>query len=64
MVYNRWGQQVYESNSLEAMQSDGWDGRQKNTGATLPTGTYPFLMKAVDIHGKSFEKQGVISIID
>jgi hypothetical protein len=61
-VFNRWGLMVYESASLTDMISVGWDGRHK--GEYLPSGAYPFILKAVTKTGEVIEKKGVISIIN
>jgi hypothetical protein len=63
-VFNRWGLKIYESTSLDAMSSEGWDGRQSGGGNLLPSGAYPFILKAVQTDGRSFEKQGIISIMN
>ena len=61
-VFNRWGLMVYESTSLADMISVGWDGRHK--GENLPSGAYPFILKAVTKAGDVIEKKGVISIVN
>jgi hypothetical protein len=61
-VFNRWGEVVYESNSLERMSVNGWDGRNLS-GAELSTGAYPYRLVAVDKTGRKLEKKGVITII-
>jgi hypothetical protein len=61
-VFNRWGLMVYETLSLEGMLHVGWDGRHK--GDYLPSGAYPFILKAVTKSGDVVEKKGVISIIN
>jgi hypothetical protein len=61
-VFNRWGLMVYETSSLEGMLHAGWDGRHK--GDYLPSGAYPFILKAVTKSGDVIEKKGVISIIN
>jgi hypothetical protein len=61
-VFNRWGLMVYETSSLEGMLQVGWDGRHK--GDHLPSGAYPFILKAVTKTGDVIEKKGVISIIN
>lgn len=64
VVYNRWGLVVYESHSLQDMISKGWDGRAKNSGDILPSGAYPFMLKAVTKSGELLEKKGVLSILN
>lgn len=61
-VFNRWGEGVYESTSLEQMSVTGWDGRSAN-GVELPAGTYPYQMHAYEKTGGKFEKKGVITLI-
>ncbi len=61
-VFNRWGDLVYESNSLEEMKSNGWDGRS-GQGRDLSTGTYPYRLTGLDNTGIPFERKGVITIV-
>lgn len=61
-VFNRWGDLVYETDSLNDMVSNGWDGRSLQ-GRELSTGTYPYRLTAVDKTGRPFEKKGVITIV-
>jgi len=61
-VFNRWGLMVYETSSLDDMIALGWDGRHK--GEQLPSGAYPFVLKATTKTGEVVEKKGVISIIN
>jgi hypothetical protein len=62
LVYNRWGLMVFETTSLTGMITKGWDGKHK--GEYLPTGSYPFILKATKINGEVVEKKGMISIIN
>lgn len=62
-VFNRWGDVVFESASLEQMSANGWDGRANN-GSFLMSGAYPFRLTAIDKAGKRVEKKGVITIIN
>lgn len=61
-VYNRWGLLVFETTSLANMTTKGWDGRHK--GEYLPSGSYPFVLKATTINGEIIERKGMISIIN
>ena len=56
-VYNRWGQQIFSTNSL----IEGWDGTIK--GVKQQTGTYIWMLKAEDLAGKIYEMQGVSTLI-
>jgi gliding motility-associated-like protein len=49
-VYNRWGQQIWESNDA----NKGWDG------SGVPTGTYTYILNATDILNKTYEDKGVL----
>lgn len=60
-VFNRWGERVFESSSLDDMTFNGWDGRNMH-GALLTTGTYPYRLTAIDKIGRKFERKGVITI--
>jgi len=56
-VFNRWGDLVFETDSLDEMKSNGWDGRGRGTGA------YPYRLTGVDKTGRPFERKGVITIV-
>jgi gliding motility-associated-like protein len=56
-IYNRWGQLVYSSTDTER----GWDGRIG--GKEQATGTFVWLVKAVDFTGKVFFDKGTITLI-
>jgi gliding motility-associated-like protein len=51
-VYNRWGQLVFETNTI----GKGWDGNIK--GAKQPTETYTWILECTDTRGKKFKKSG------
>lgn len=61
-VYNRWGQKVFESRSLEQMTTKGWSGEQQ-LGGTLASGAYPYLIRGKRTTGEVFEQKGVLSIV-
>ncbi|HYG20777.1 MAG TPA: gliding motility-associated C-terminal domain-containing protein [Ohtaekwangia sp.] len=63
-VYNRWGLVVFESSDLQEMISKGWDGRHKGNGDLLPSGTYPYILKAIASDGKVVEKKGIITVVN
>ena len=56
-IFNRWGNLVYESNSIDA----GWNGDYK--GAPQPFGVYVYMIEAVTDKGKIFTKQGNVTLI-
>jgi len=56
-VYNRLGQMLYSTSTLE----QGWDGR---LGGTLqPSGAYVYMAQAVDYTGKMINKKGTFVLI-
>ncbi len=56
-VFNRYGQQLFSS----ASPSRGWDGNFK--GLPQPTGTYVWMIEAVDYLGNLVRKQGFTVLI-
>lgn len=56
-IYNRWGQEVFSTNSL----TRGWDGTIK--GVKQQTGTYIWMLKAEDIAGKVYQMKGISTLI-
>ncbi|MCS6934956.1 MAG: gliding motility-associated C-terminal domain-containing protein [Chitinophagales bacterium] len=62
-IYNRWGELVYASTDLDALNnlSKGWDGTHK--GVLQNIGTFVWYLTAKDIYGKSYEKKGNLTLI-
>jgi gliding motility-associated-like protein len=56
-VYNRWGQLIFSTKQ----NGQGWDG--KINGRNQPTGTFVWLVKAVDFAGKSIVEKGTTVLI-
>jgi gliding motility-associated-like protein len=56
-IYNRWGEVVFQSNSLE----EGWDGQYRNEDA--PAGKYVYSVRVRDSAGKPFTKEGTVQLI-
>jgi gliding motility-associated-like protein len=57
MVFNQWGEKVFESNS----QSRGWDGFFKNKAQ--PSGVYMYICKLRLLDGSEIEKKGAVNLI-
>lgn len=57
IVYNRWGEPVYQSEDPNA----GWDGRLR--GKLLDPGNYTYTIRAVDIRNYIIEKKGSLLLI-
>ena len=60
-VYNQWGQIVYENNSLEEIETTGWDGQ--TTNGFLMNGSYVYTVNAMTNTGESFTKSGSITFV-
>jgi gliding motility-associated-like protein len=56
-VYNRWGQLVFTTNQ----PGNGWDGTIN--GIQQPVGTYVWRLKAVDVVGNVYVRQGTTTLI-
>ena len=57
VVYNRWGNKVFESNSL----AEGWDGTFR--GQEQSSAVFVYFIKATFVNGKSIEEKGNVSIV-
>ena len=56
-VYNRWGQLVFSSQQA----NKGWNGLIE--GRQQSTGTYVWVVKAVDFTGKAYFQKGMVTLI-
>jgi gliding motility-associated-like protein len=57
MVFNRWGEKVFETSN----QSVGWDGTYK--GEDLNSGVYVFRLEGRTYDGKSYSTKGNLTLI-
>jgi gliding motility-associated-like protein len=57
MVFNQWGEKVFESNT----QSSGWDGAFKGKGQ--PSGVYIYVCKLKLLDGSEIERKGSVNLI-
>jgi gliding motility-associated-like protein len=57
LVYNRWGEKVFETNHI----NDGWDGSFK--GEPAIQGTYVWVISFVDNDNKTQQLTGVVTLI-
>jgi gliding motility-associated-like protein len=53
LIFNRWGQQVFQTSSLQK----GWDG------ATMAPGTYIWMIQATDDEGQPVLLKGTVTLI-
>jgi gliding motility-associated-like protein len=57
MIFNRWGEKVFET----VNQETGWDGTYK--GETMNTGVYVYRLEGKTYDGKAFSSKGNITLI-
>lgn len=57
VIYNRWGEQVFEADSLD----DAWDGTFR--GQPQPAETYGYYLRVGCIGGEVFEKKGNVTLL-
>jgi len=57
VIYNRWGQKMFETSDVNA----GWDGTLN--GQPQPMGVYVYMVEAQTAAGLRFQKQGNITLI-
>jgi gliding motility-associated-like protein len=57
-VYNRWGQLVYDS---PVTHSIGWDGMYN--GKPVASGTFVWVVQAVDYTGRKHTKRGTVTLV-
>lgn len=58
-IYNRWGQQIYQSWDIE----NGWDGISLLDGDVVPGGLYLYLIRLKDIYGKDYSFDGTVNVL-
>ena len=57
LVYNRWGQKVFESHDVD----QGWDGTFK--GKALNSEVFVYYIKAISKQGEEIEMKGDVSLV-
>ncbi len=57
-IFNRWGELLYTSTTLD----QGWDGTFN--GKDMPEGTYTFVAEITDQAGRTFKKSGSVLLLE
>jgi hypothetical protein len=57
-IYNRWGAQVFASDSPEAL----WNGRMQNSGDLLPPGVYVYQLNMVGPRSEPVKVSGTVTL--
>ena len=60
-IYNRWGQQVYRTNSFSMANSQGWDGVLN--GELQGNGVFTYVLRGEFLDGETFEATGTVTLI-
>ncbi|MDR0364477.1 MAG: gliding motility-associated C-terminal domain-containing protein [Bacteroidales bacterium] len=58
LIYNRWGELIYETE----LQRDGWDGRIN--GKIAPTGGYAYYLRIVTTNNDTYERRGSFILLN
>lgn len=56
-IFNRWGEQLFETNNIEKM----WDGTFRNVDCQ--TGVYLFLIEFTDFEDKPYQNKGTVHLL-
>ncbi len=57
-IFNRWGQRMFTLNAPQSV----WDGKTPN-GSQASEGTYYYILSAVGTDGKTYAKQGAVTLV-
>jgi gliding motility-associated-like protein len=61
VIYNRWGEKVFETTQFANGESEGWDGVHANKGVCPDV--YGFYVRGVCRNGTTFFKKGNITVL-
>jgi len=61
-IFDRWGQIVYETNSVEEARNTGWNGINQQTNDPAQFGVYSYYMRGIFSSGIPVEKRGTITL--
>ncbi|HRH12693.1 MAG TPA: gliding motility-associated C-terminal domain-containing protein, partial [Bacteroidia bacterium] len=57
MIFNKWGEKVFETNDKE----QGWDGTYK--GDPMNTDVFVYRIEGITFNGKAFSMKGNVTLI-
>jgi hypothetical protein len=61
-IFNRWGQLVYETTSLEEARQQGWNGINQQTGQPAQFGVYAYYLEGFFEDGRPAGEKGTITL--
>lgn len=59
VIYNRFGEKLFESRNI----TQGWNGKKNGVGKDLPQGPYTYYIKVIQPNGRIVENQGVVILL-
>jgi len=59
VIYNRWGEKVFETTDFE----ESWNGKKMNNGGDLSAGAYYYVITGTGKKGQEFEFKGAIQLM-
>ena len=59
IVFDRWGNLIFESNSI----TQGWDGTANGSSEQVQEDVYVWKIKARDCNGRGWERIGHVTVI-
>lgn len=62
-IYNRWGNLVYTSRSLEEIAVQGWSGQNRQTQQEEAGDVYTYVLQGKFTTGKFFKKTGTLTLL-
>lgn len=62
VIYNEWGEKMYETNSVEEATKNGWDGRSRITNMKAAPGIYYYYIQAIGKDGSKPKIKGTLQL--
>jgi len=59
VIYNRWGEKVFETTDF----NESWNGKKMNEGGNLSAGAYYYVITGTGKKGQEFEFKGAIQLM-
>ncbi len=63
MIYNRWGNLIFRSRSLEEITRKGWNGQNTHTHQDETGGVYTYVLQGKFTTGKPFRRAGTVTLL-
>lgn len=63
IIYNKWGQVIFQTNDLDQMVNNGWQGVNQKSSEDQMLGQYNYILKGKLLNGEIIEKAGSIVLV-